>query len=154
SPRQPISVNLKINTGMNRLGFKPPELATAWQRLHELQRRGVVGEIGSMMHFSRADDDPDVTRMQLQRFRPAVERLSGPVSLCNSAATLTLGSCPELAADREQWVRPGICLYGASPFADRTALSLGLRPAMTLRSRIIAVQECAPGDSVGYGHLF
>jgi len=154
SPRQPIAVHLKINTGMNRLGFARDEVAGVWQRLRELQGRGVVGELGSMMHFSRADDDPEVTRAQLLRFREHSVPLSGPVSVCNSAATLTLGLCTELPEARPQWVRPGICLYGASPFADRSAAALGLQAAMTLRSRIIAVQHCAPGDSVGYGHLF
>lgn len=154
SPRHPIDVNLKINTGMNRLGYTPQSAMAAWQRLLALQRKGVVGALGTLMHFSRADDDPAVTRSQLAAFSEFTAGLSGPVSVCNSAATLTPGLWEQLPEDREQWVRPGICLYGASPFADRSAEQLGLRPVMTLESRIIAVQDCPVGASVGYGHMF
>lgn len=154
SPRKPIAANLKINAGMNRLGFRPSAAMGAWERLSELRRRGVVGELGSMMHFSRADDHPSVTATELGTFLELAKNLSGPLSICNSAASLTDGLWAGLPADREQWVRPGICLYGASPFADRRAQDLGLRPAMTLESRVIAVQDCAPGASVGYGHRF
>lgn len=154
SPRRPIAVNLKVNMGMNRLGFAPGAVISAWQRLEELQRKGVVGELGAMMHFSRADDDAAVTSDQLARFRTLVEGLGGPLSMCNSAATLTQGLWAGLPPQREQWVRPGICLYGSSPFGDRSAAGQGLLPAMTLQSRIIAVQQCAAGGSVGYGHLF
>lgn len=153
-PSRPIDVNLKINTGMNRLGFAPETAAPAWRRLRTLQAAGVVGQLGTMMHFSRADDDPSVTREQLESFLALNAEMSGPVSVCNSAATLTPGLWANLPAGRQQWVRPGICLYGASPFSDRSADELGLRPAMTLESRIIAVQDCPPGASVGYGHLF
>lgn len=151
---RPINVNLKINTGMNRLGFAPQRAPAAWQRLEALQRQGMVGELGSMMHFSRADDDPDATREQLGIFRSLAAAMNGPVSVCNSAGTLSEGLWPQLPAERIQWVRPGICLYGASPFADRSAADLGLRPVMTLEARIIGVQDCPVGGSVGYGHLF
>lgn len=154
APRAPISINLKINGGMNRLGFAPMAAASAWQRLVALQRKGVVGELGTMMHFSRADDDPAVTRLQLDAFIALTADMHGPVSVCNSAATLTPGLWAGLPDARAQWVRPGICLYGSSPFSDRSAAQLGLRPAMTLASRIIGVQDCVAGGSVGYGHLF
>lgn len=154
APAWPISVNLKINGGMHRLGFAPHAAADAWRRLVALQDRGVVGELGTMMHFSRADDDPAVTREQLEAFLTLTADMSGPVSVCNSAATLTPGLWARLPESRTQWMRPGICLYGSSPFADRSAAELGLRPVMTLEARIIGVQECAPGASVGYGHLF
>jgi len=153
-PRRPINVNLKINGGMNRLGFVPTQARQAWQRLQALQSRGVVGELGTMMHFSRADDDPVVTQSQLSAFLDVVVGMPGPVSVCNSAATLTAGLWAQLPEERQQWVRPGICLYGASPFAARSAASLGLLPAMTLEARLLSVQDCAPGASVGYGHLF
>lgn len=153
-PQHPISVNLKINTGMHRLGFAPAAVDDAWRRLLALQEKGVVGELGTMMHFSRADDDAVVTGRQLTGFLDLVGPRSGPVSVCNSAATLTSGLWANLPPDRPQWVRPGICLYGASPFADRSAAQLGLKPAMTLEARVIAVQDCMPGSSVGYGHLF
>jgi alanine racemase len=84
----------------------------------------------------------------LARFREATQGLNLPVSVCNSAATLT----PD--ALHGAWVRPGIMLYGASPYADRSAASLGLVPAMTLRSRLIATQSLEPGESVGYGSTF
>lgn len=154
APSRPIDVNLKINGGMHRLGFAPHAAADAWRRLVALQSKGVVGELGTMMHFSRADDDDAVTREQLDAFLALTEGMSGPVSVCNSAATLTSGLWARLPAAHTQWVRPGICLYGSSPFADRSAAELGLRPVMTLEARIIGVQECAPGASVGYGHLF
>ncbi len=154
APRQPIAVNLKINAGMNRLGFAPVAAAGAWERLVVLQRKGVVGELGTMMHFSRADDDAAETSAQLTGFLQLAAGHSGPLSVCNSAATLTPGLWCGLPAGREQWVRPGICLYGSSPFADRSAAEQGLQPVMTLASQIIGVQECTPGDSVGYGHLF
>ena len=154
APRKPIDVNLKINTGMNRLGFAPDAAGAAWQRLLALKRQGVVGELGTMTHFSRADDDVRVTRGQLSAFLSYTADMPGNVSVCNSAATLTPGLWSSLPADRQQWMRPGICLYGSSPFADRSAADLGLHPVMTLASRIIAVQECPPGGSVGYGHMF
>lgn len=154
APARPIDVNLKINGGMNRLGFAPASAAQAWQRLVALQGRGVVGELGAMMHFSRADDDPAVTSEQLAAFLALTADMPGRVSVCNSAATLTADLWARLPAERPQWVRPGICLYGSSPFAERSAAQLGLRPAMTLEARIISVQDCQPGGSVGYGHTF
>ncbi|NLC37568.1 MAG: alanine racemase [Alcaligenaceae bacterium] len=153
-PASPIHVNLKINGGMHRLGFEPQAASQAWRRLQALQEKGVVGELGTMMHFSRADDDPLVTRGQLDSFLALTSGMSGPVSVCNSAATLTAGLWTQLPEARPQWVRPGICLYGSSPFAHRSAAELGLRPAMTLEARIIGVQNCQPGSSVGYGHMF
>jgi len=153
-PARPIDVNLKINGGMNRLGFAPAKAAAAWQRLVALQSKGVVGDLGTMMHFSRADDDPLATQEQLAAFLSLAADMPGAVSVCNSAATLTPNLWTALPAERTQWVRPGICLYGASPFAQRSAAQLGLRPAMTLEARIISVQDCQPGGSVGYGHTF
>lgn len=154
APRRPVDVNLKINTGMNRLGFAAGAAAAAWRRLAALRRAGVVGELGTMTHFSRADDDADATRAQLSAFLDCTADMPGTTSACNSAATLTSGLWLGLPSARPQWVRPGICLYGSSPFAERSAAQLGLRPAMTLTSRIIAVQECPAGGSVGYGHRF
>lgn len=154
APARPIDVNLKINGGMNRLGFTPDVAAQAWERLCELQRKGVVGDLGTVMHFSRADDDPAETRRQLAAFLDLTLDMPGVISVCNSAATLSTGLWTSLPPERQQWVRPGICLYGSSPFADRSAAQLGLHPAMTLQARIISVQDCRPGASVGYGHTF
>jgi len=151
---RPINVNLKINTGMNRLGFAPSAAETAWQRLVALQRKGTIATLGTMTHFSRADDDATVTHSQLTSFRHLTADMPGPTSVCNSAATLTPDLWAALQVDRPQWVRPGICLYGSSPFADQRADELGLKPVMTLAAEIIAVQDCPKGGCVGYGHLF
>ncbi|HUG59091.1 MAG TPA: alanine racemase, partial [Candidimonas sp.] len=80
--------------------------------------------------------------------------LPGKVSVCNSAATLTPGLWASLPDHQEQWVRPGICLYGASPFADQSADALCLRPAMTLSAKLISVRNIPAGEGIGYGHTF
>src|SRR3546814_221516 len=85
-----------------------------------------------MSHFARADDSPVTTTQQLQVFNRMTQGLPGPFSVCNSAASLTAGLWTTVSSDEEQWVRPGICLYGSSPFEDRLPDALGLRPAMTL----------------------
>jgi alanine racemase len=151
--RAPIDAFVKLNTGMHRLGFQPGEYADAYARARALQALGVLGTVGKMTHFARADDDEAVTRAQLDCFRAATRGLPGAVSVCNSAATLTPGFAAG-AADGEQWVRPGICLYGASPFADQPAETFGLRPAMTLSARLIGVHVVPAGECVGYGQTF
>src|SRR5690606_16113560 len=147
-PSRRIDIMLKLNTGMNRLGFSPGAYAGAHARALQLREQGVVGAIGKMTHFACADGAAGVAG-PLQIFHDATRGLcDGPVSVCNSAATLRY---PEIAVARgaqAQWVRPGICLYGASPFADVSAASLGLRPAMSLQSQIIGVQELAAGAEV------
>ncbi len=100
-----------------------------------------------MTHFACADDERGIAE-QLSRFREAAQGRELPHSIANSAAILRF---PEAHG---QWTRPGIMLYGASPFADRPAASLGLRPVMTLSARIIGVQELSAGDAVGYGATF
>ena len=139
-----LDVFLKLNTGMNRLGFTPETFSDALKRL---QACAAVGEIALATHFATADEEPGVAA-QLERFNRATAGISLPRSLANSAAILRH---PETHSD---WVRPGITLYGASPFADVSAQELGLKPAMTLESRIIAVQDLRAGESVGYGALF
>lgn len=150
---RPIDAFVKLNTGMHRLGFAPHEFRAAHDRALALQTRGVLGRVGAMTHFARADDDPSVTQAQIDCFLRTIGGLSGPVSLCNSAATLTPGLAAGIAGD-PQWVRPGICLYGASPFAARPADTFGLRPAMTLSARLIGAHRVPAGESVGYGHTF
>jgi alanine racemase len=140
----PIEIHLKINTGMNRLGFPPDAIAAVRQELASLAAvRGIV----LMSHFANSDLDDGVAD-QLARFERCTGALPGERCLANSAATI--GS----PATHRDWIRPGIMLYGASPFAERSAASLGLRPAMTLRSALIAVQSLAAGDAVGYGSTF
>jgi alanine racemase len=139
-----IAVYLKINTGMNRLGFAGEQARAAYSRL---QASGKVSAISLMTHFADADGAAGVGA-QMARYAESTAGLTAEASLANSAAILRY---PETHAD---WVRPGIMLYGCSPFADQSAEALGLRPAMTLASEIIAIQDLDPGDRVGYGGGF
>ncbi len=137
-----VPVYLKLNTGMNRLGFGEADFQDAVERLG---RRG--GDVTLMTHFADADGKLGV-RWQLERFEAMAKGLDFRRSLANSAAIMRY---PEAHAD---WVRPGITLYGCSPFPDQSADRLGLKPVMTLSSELIAVRELRPGDSVGYGCTF
>ncbi len=139
-----IAVWLKLNTGLNRLGFAGSRVRAAYSRL---QASGKVASISLMTHFADADGPAGVAE-QLARFVEWRADLQGEATLANSAAVLRF---PETHAD---WVRPGIMLYGCSPFADSAALALGLQPVMTLTSEIIAIQDLKPGDRVGYGGTF
>ena len=152
--KQPINAFIKLNTGMNRLGFMPHDFLAVWRRTAALQDKNILAQIGKMTHFSRADDDPVVTRAEQELFHATTHDLPGPVSLCNSAATLTDSVWSAVDPKQEQWVRPGICLYGGSPFADRSASDLGLKPVQTLSARLIAVRELPAGISIGYGHTY
>ena len=138
-----LDVHLKINSGMNRLGFKPDDFPSAMSALRQARLSGLT----LMTHFATADDATGVSR-QLKLFREVTAGLSHPRSLANSAALIRY---PETHAD---WVRPGIMLYGASPFAERSAVDIGIKAAMTLTSEIIAVQNLQSGDTVGYGNGF
>jgi alanine racemase len=142
----PLDVHLKINTGMNRLGFTPERVADVYHDLHAMPS---VASIAFMTHFANAEEPHAVltTDTQLACFKQATAGLQGSVSLANSAATLLH---QELSAD---WIRPGVMLYGASP-GGGSAADFGLRPAMTLQSRLIAVQDLQAGAAVGYGSQF
>ncbi len=141
---QPWSLWLKIDTGMNRLGFRPEQFADAYSRLRALPVP--PGELCVMTHLSSADDtDQVVTDAQLARFRPLVRDLNVELSIANSAATLAR---PDTHG---AWVRPGLAIYGISPFAAQTGPELGLRPAMTLESTVIALRDVPAGETVGYG---
>ncbi len=142
-----FDVHLKMNSGMNRLGYKPAAYRTAYARLRAL---ACVRSITFMTHFANADDaaNPDLPlNEQIKRFLAATEGLEGARSVCNSAADLLHA---ELAYD---WVRPGVMLYGGTP-GGATAKDFGLRAAMTLESKIIGIQHIGPGDAVGYGSRF
>lgn len=145
----PVAVFLKMNTGMNRLGFTPKHYAAALNRLASCQN--VKGqnrkEITLMTHFATADEDEGVSAA-LTLFQKATQGLNYPASLANSAALLRY---PETHTD---WVRLGIMLYGATPVSGTAAASYGLKPAMSLTSKIIAVQNLEIGESVGYGKRF
>ena len=140
-----IDVYLKVNSGMNRLGFGLESLRPAYNgvRTHP-QVRGVT----LMTHFADADGPGGITA-QLDRFNELIKPFeAGQLSLANSAALLRFPQA------RGHWVRPGIMLYGCSPFADRSAESFGLKPAMTLSSEIIAIQNLHPGERIGYGFTY
>src|SRR5690606_6065208 len=148
--RYPLDIYLKLNSGMNRLGFPPGRYRAAYEQATALQQQGLVGSIGHMMHFANGDQ-PAAVEQVMGLFDRATLDMPGPRSVCNSAATL--GS-PQLAA-RTDWVRPGICLYGATPFDNGpSADALGLVPAMTLGSRLIGEQTLQSGAAVGYGGTF
>lgn len=152
-PTRPIDAYLKINTGMNRLGFTTATLAQAWQQMQHLVDSGHLHFLGAMTHFSWADESEAATQAQIEAFLALNPAPNNPFSVCNSAATLHT-QWQSLLPATEQWVRPGICLYGASPFVAETAQSLKLRPAQTLVAEIISIQEVSVGQTIGYGHTF
>jgi alanine racemase len=139
-----LEVYLKVNSGMNRLGFATDGVRPAYNavRMHPH-----VKNVTLMTHFADADGAGGV-KDQLAWFRELTKDYAVPRSLANSAALIRF---PETHAD---WVRPGIMLYGCSPFADRSAESLDLRPAMTLTSEIIGTQHLHAGERVGYGFSY
>jgi alanine racemase len=139
-----LPVYLKINTGMNRLGFAPHEVREAYATLKAM---GQVASISLMTHFANAELQHG-TDQAVAVFDEATSGLPGERSLSNSAATLLQ------SGTHRDWVRPGIMLYGASPADDRSAASFQLRAAMTLQSAIISVRDLKPGDSVGYGSRY
>ena len=141
-----MGIYLKLNTGMNRLGFTPDQLPAV---RHEMAVSSAFGAVTLMTHFAEADGGRGID-WQLERFAAMREGWPAacPISLANSAAILRY---PQTAHD---WVRPGIMLYGGSPFADTDAASFELKPVMTLHSRILAVQEIVAGERVGYGGTF
>jgi alanine racemase len=144
----PHRVFLKMNSGMNRLGFTPERFRAAWTRLNALPQ---VEEISLMTHFSDADG-PRGIAAQVKTFESVTHDLPGERTLSNSAATLRHG--PALR-DKSDWVRPGIVLYGSAPdFPAHSAADWGLQSTMTLASRVIGLQHLAAGDTVGYGSSF
>ena len=146
----PHRVFLKMNSGMNRLGFAPQLYRAAWTRLNALPQ---VQEVSLMTHFSDADGAPGIAA-QLAVFEAASAELPGERSRCNSAALLRHGRIAHEALWSD-WVRPGIAIYGSAPdYPEHDADFWGLQPTMTLAAKIIAVQELQPGDTVGYGSGF
>ncbi len=146
-PPTPIEVYCKANTGMNRLGFVGDEARRALAALHALPHVRVAAVA---MHFANADAPADYAgaapaAAQWAAFNAVFADWRGARSVCNSAALFTQSGIAD------DWVRPGIALYGGTPVTGRPAASFGLRPAMTLRSRLIAVQTVHKGDAVGYG---
>jgi alanine racemase len=140
---RPLTVWLKVDSGMHRLGLPPEQVRAAYQRL---MASGKVGEIVLMTHFARADETDCATTMeQVARFRAAIEGIIAPVSLSNSAGIVGW------PAARGDWCRPGIGLYGGRPAAVH---DLSLRPVMQFDSALIAVRELPAGEPIGYGARF
>ena len=144
APGSGLDVFLKVNTGMNRLGLQPEDFASA---LAALERHPAVQGIALMTHFATADEPRGIADA-LTVFEAAAGDAKHPRSMANSAAVLRF---PRSHAD---WIRPGIMLYGCSPFAEGVGADLGLVPAMTLASEIISVRGIARGEFVGYGATF
>ncbi len=141
-----LTVWLKIDTGMHRLGFAPEDFESVLARLRACP---AVGEIRLLSHLACADDRKSpATRRQLERFLPLVRASALPASLANSAGVL---AWPQTHLD---WVRPGLMLYGASPLLRERAVGLDLRPVMTLETTLIAVQRRRRGERIGYGGDF
>jgi alanine racemase len=135
---------LKIDTGMNRLGFRAEQFGEVRSRLARIGN--VAPDPVLVTHLANADEASDrMTPAQLRTFASATVGAAGERSIANSAAIL---AWPDAHAD---WVRPGLMLYGVSPFASGLGADLGLRPAMTLRSKVIALKTVRAGETVGYG---
>lgn len=138
----PLDIYLKMNSGMNRLGFQPDQVHKAWQKLRSLAN---VGEMTLMAHFAEAETTEGIAG-PLKRIEQAAEGLNCARSLANSAATLWH------TQTHYDWVRPGIILYGASPSGQwQDIASCGLQPVMTMTSEVIGIQHLTAGSAVGYG---
>lgn len=139
---KPFEVFLKLNNGMNRLGFSPSEFLQALERVKK-----ITPHITLMTHFAAADE-VDGVQAALATFKQITQGFNYPTSLANSAAIL---SHPQTHGN---WVRPGIMLYGATPSSTITAAQFGLKPVMHFTSEIICVQNLAAGETLGYGNRF
>jgi alanine racemase len=139
-----VSAWIKLDTGMNRLGFRVDGFAAAYARLRRIAN--VAADPTLVTHLASADEPADPkTQLQLDTFAAATAGLPGERSIANSAGLIAW------PATRADWVRPGLALYGVSPFDEDTGAGLGLRPAMTLHSEVIAMKDVAAGETVGYG---
>ncbi len=141
---------IKIDTGMNRLGFRPEAFADALARVRALPVP--PREVRVLTHLARADEpECDMTARQRARFAAVTRELGLATSIDNSAGLLARPGVGLEPGTPACWVRPGLALYGVSPFPDRSAVSLGLRPAMQFETSVIAVRDVPTGESVGYG---
>ncbi|MBY6198562.1 alanine racemase [Vibrio hangzhouensis] len=140
----PVVVWLKVDSGMHRLGVREEQYQEFVERLHHCNN--VAKPLRYMSHFGCADElDNPMTKQQIERFMSLTEGCNGERSMAASAGLL------EWSSSRMDWVRPGIIMYGVSPFGDRTAAEMGFQPVMTLKSHLIAVRDVKKGESVGYG---
>ncbi len=144
-----FDVWLKVNTGMHRLGFQPEQVIGVYEALRALPH---VRKICLMTHLATADQPGDIACLQqvdlFKKLGTMLEVEESSCSICNSAAII---GWPEVGG---AWVRPGLMLYGASPLVGRSASELGLRPVMSFKARVVAVQKIQKGDPVGYGGLW
>ncbi len=142
----PLQLWIKLDTGMHRLGFAADEAPALYALLQQQPQWTLCGW---MTHLACADTpDQAMTQQQVDGFERALKDLPGERSIANSAGLIAF---PQARTD---WVRPGLMLYGASPFKNQSAGNLGLRPAMHLHSRIIAIHDIAAGEAVGYGAVW
>lgn len=142
----PINIWLKMDSGMHRLGVQPQDYQLAYDRLHSLPQ---VNDIVLMSHFASADDfSSPVNAQQINCFNEITRNIEAPVSIANSAATLGHDET------RREFQRPGIMLYGATPFAESHPLADQLQSVMTLTSEVIAIRDLQPGEGIGYSHRF
>ncbi len=148
-PARPVGVYCKFDTGMNRLGFAADEARAAFDRLAALAHVRIEALMTHLANADRRDGSGPSVTSQWQALRARIPQWTGAWSVSNSAA-LFLHPADDVPAGTE-FVRPGIALYGASPVAGIAAADLGLRPAMRLHSRLLAVRDLAPGQPVGYG---
>ena len=143
---RPLHIWLKLDSGMHRTGFSVAEYPQVWRELHGSSK---VASLTKITHLARADEPKTGrTEQQLEAFLQATTGLEGPASLSNSAGVL---AWPGAYGD---WVRPGIMLYGSSPFGFAQEQAALLRPVMQLDSRVIAVHQIAAGEPIGYGSRF
>jgi alanine racemase len=141
---RPVNIWLKIDTGMNRLGFRLEDFRTAWTALRACS--SVATPIRLMTHLASADErNSACTTEQLAAFHRIADETGVERSAANSAGLIAWSDA------RMEWVRPGLMLYGISPFAECVADEFRLRPVMTLQSRLIAVRSVKAGERVGYG---
>jgi alanine racemase len=153
APTGAAVVWLKFDTGMNRLGFAPEAAGALIARMQDCPR---VAELRLMSHLASADElESRVTEEQFERFRAVVEDFGGAVSVANTPATIgwpQLVKAQDLLGFRgEHWIRPGLALFGISPFTGRTGRDLGLTPVMQFEARLIAIKPLEEGARVGYG---
>lgn len=140
----PITAWLKIDTGMHRLGFAPVDALNIYERLQS--NNNIAAKIHVITHLANADDlSSNVTQEQVDKFTSLLEQLPGITSIANSAGILNWENA------HADWVRPGIMLYGVSPTFNTTAEDYGLKPVMTMMSKLISIRHLHKGDAIGYG---
>lgn len=151
APRSRLHAWLRYAGRLGNLGLEEQEYTPAFERLLALKARGVIIEAGHLHHYATAED-PEALRLEREEFARVVGQLPGPRSTGNSAALC--GELPEPIVPGQHWLRCGLLLYGASAVPGITGLELGLRPSMSVHSRLVAVRRIRAGQSVGYGDTF